>query len=70
MKLNKDESDLAWAALKRGLIRLEDIEKAAAIQLKEQLDGKRHPRSLTVILIALNRLRDVDAADLLSHRTA
>lgn len=68
MKLTKPEADLAWAAMRRGLLTLEDIEQAAAVQLREQLDGKRQPRSLTVILMAQNRLQAFDVAHLLAER--
>jgi len=70
MRLTVSESDLAWAALKRGLITLEDVEKAAATQQKERADGHRQPRSLTVILIAQGKLEAYDVARLLSSRSA
>lgn len=70
MRFSVAESDLAWAALKRGLITLEDVEKAASVQQKDRLDASRQPRSLTVILIAQGKLEAYDVARLLSTRSA
>jgi hypothetical protein len=64
------ESEIAWTALRRGLITLEDVEKALRIQAKEVKEARRHPRSLAIILIALGRLEDTDLVGLLPPRTA
>ncbi|HXX92192.1 MAG TPA: hypothetical protein VEN81_01075 [Planctomycetota bacterium] len=68
MYLTAQESEIAWSALQRGLITFADVDSALQIQAREVREGRRQPRSLAIILIALGRLEDTDLVGLLHGR--